>query len=76
MLWMPETLKALRDSLDGMIEAVGEDAPIGIQVTDRWFDWGIYASLVYLSRKTGEIVGTEGQDHQFDPETEIKAIAF
>jgi hypothetical protein len=66
MIWGATTLKELKLAVDSMIEAVGEDAPIGSrqkEVDGEYID--DYVSFYWVCiDEAGKIVGTEGDNYE------------
>lgn len=80
MLYSASTLGQLRDAVNGLIEAVGEDAPVGNYEDAVTTPTGIsdYVLLEWVCiNQDGHIVGTEAEDYeqQLKP-GEINAIAI
>jgi hypothetical protein len=83
MIYTASTLGQLRDAVNSLIEAIGEDAPVGcfcgpvdLQQGDH-IDGDVILEWVCITEADGQIVGTEAEDYerQLQP-GEVNAIAI
>lgn len=63
MFYTACTLGQLRKAVDGLIEAVGEDVPVGV-IEDGEIGDDIMLKWVCINQETGKIVGTEADDYE------------
>lgn len=66
MMWGAVTLGELKEAVESMIEALGEDAPIGTHYKDgddEYLDDYVAFHWVCIDQD-GKIVGTEGSDYE------------
>ena len=66
MMWGACTLKELKGAVESMIEAVGEDAPIGSLIKCEGEDYiDDYVSFFWACiDQDGKVVGDEGGDYE------------
>jgi hypothetical protein len=62
MIYFPSSLGQLRDAVADLIEAVGEDAPVGMKIDD-YFNDNVQLEWVYIDAQN-DVVGTEAEDYK------------